>query len=427
MADKKNISIRKLIFNDKYLIIFSLILALIVWVITSLNIGTDETKTITVDVPISLSDELSEQVGMKYYSLQDSVSVNVTISGAKYVIGQVDENDLSVKFDTSSVNRAGEQTIPILVTNNSKTLDFTVTSTYPSSIDAYFDIEATKTFDLYLTYDETNIADGYIFGTPVMSEDKITVSGPKTYVDKIDRAIVDVDFGDNALLTEPFNSECPITLDGSGVESSYITITPKSDTSTIINNVNVTLPVLKDTNLPIKVDFEEAPANVASDALKVEYSQDKLHVGVLDSANLTSATIGKISYEQLYTGKNEFTFDLNDVSGLTVLDNKFKEVKVTVTVDSSYKKYNVAQTASKVILEGVPEGYSATVKSIDFKNVWVIAPTGYIPNAADIELKCDLSNNTESGTYPIEVVLSNNTAWVYGEYNVVVEFTENAQ
>ena len=214
MADKNNkISLRKLIYNDKYLIIVALLLAVLIWTVTSLNIGTDETKTINIEVPITLADELSEQVGMQYYSLQESVEVSVTISGPKYVIGQVSESDLSVKFDTSNVNRTGAQSIPILVTNKSKTLDFAVTNTYPSSIDAYFDVDASKTFDLYLSYDESKVADGYMFGTPVMSEDKVIVSGPKTYVDKIEKTSVYVDLSGEENLTKPYNADCDIQID----------------------------------------------------------------------------------------------------------------------------------------------------------------------------------------------------------------------
>ncbi|MFR5877088.1 MAG: hypothetical protein ACLUFN_11440, partial [Eubacterium sp.] len=80
---KSNFSIKRLIYNDKYLIIFSLLLAVVVWVVTSLNIGIDETKTVKIDVPISLGDEVSEQLGMQYYSFQNTIQVSVTVSGAK--------------------------------------------------------------------------------------------------------------------------------------------------------------------------------------------------------------------------------------------------------------------------------------------------------------------------------------------------------
>lgn len=314
---KSGFSIRRLVYNDKYLIIFALVLAVLIWIVTSLNIGTDETKTIKVDVPISLSDEMSEQLGMQYYSFQDTIQVSVTVSGAKYVVGQVTQNDLSIKFDTSSVNRTGEQTIPILVTNASNRLDFSVTSTYPSSIEAYFDVNESKTFDLYLKYDEDNVADGYTFGEPVLSENRVIISGPQTYVDKIERASVNVDFGTDVDLTEPYNVDCNIDIEGTGVEKSYLTITSRTDTETPISAVSVTLPVLKTTKFPVSVNFEDQPSELPKNIVSVKYSVDTLNAGVLDSANINKAVIGTISFDNLTTGENQFVFDATNLQGIT--------------------------------------------------------------------------------------------------------------
>ena len=118
--EKKKFSFKDIIYNDKYLIFFCVLLAVLVWIMTSLSIGTNESKTVKVQVPIKLGDEVSKQLDMQYYTLQNTVELSVTITGAKYVIGQVTDDDLSVKFDTSNVNRTGEQSIPILVTDKSK-------------------------------------------------------------------------------------------------------------------------------------------------------------------------------------------------------------------------------------------------------------------------------------------------------------------
>uniref|UniRef100_UPI0015BB5228 hypothetical protein n=1 Tax=uncultured Eubacterium sp. TaxID=165185 RepID=UPI0015BB5228 len=160
---KKRFSFSDLVYNDKYLIVLSIFLSVVVWIGSSLSVGTDDTKTIKVNAPIELSSKLSSQLGMQYYSLQDSVDISVTLSGQKYVIGQVTAQDLNITFDTSAVNRTGNQTIPIRVTNKSKRLDFTVDSVYPSYIEGFFDVNTTKTFDVDLVYDENNVADGYIF------------------------------------------------------------------------------------------------------------------------------------------------------------------------------------------------------------------------------------------------------------------------
>ena len=149
--DKKKFSFSDLIYNDKYLVVLSIFLALIVWIGSSLSVGTDDTKTIKVTAPIELSGKLSG-IGMQYYALQNSVDLSITLSGQKYVIGQVTADDLNITFDTSAVNRTGNQSIPIRVTNKSKRLDYTVESVYPSSIEGYFDVNTTKTFDVDLKY-----------------------------------------------------------------------------------------------------------------------------------------------------------------------------------------------------------------------------------------------------------------------------------
>ena len=45
----------KLVYNDKYLIFFSLFLAVLVWISTSISVGTDESKKIKIDVPVTIS------------------------------------------------------------------------------------------------------------------------------------------------------------------------------------------------------------------------------------------------------------------------------------------------------------------------------------------------------------------------------------
>ena len=426
MADRKEkFSLRKIISNDKYLIIVSILLALLVWTVTSLNIGTDETRTISLEVPIKLSDEMSEQIGMQYYTLQDTVTLNVTVSGAKYVVGQVDEDDLNIKFDTSNVNRAGEQSIPILVTNKSNTLDFTVVNTYPASIEAYFDVNETKTFDLYLSYDDTNVAEGYVFGTPVINTDKVIISGPKTYVDRIERASVNVDFGEETALTKPYNTVCNIDIDGSGVESSYLRITSRTDTETPITTVDVTLPVLKETNLPVSVQFEDRPEGVADDVLSVKYSVNSLHVGILDGADIESAVVGTIRFNQLKAGENTFEFDANSIQGVTLLDSDIKKIAVTVTVSSDYIEHIVVIDPANVKVEGAPDGYTAMVTSVDYTNVSVIAPKSFTPNAANITMKCDISEQNDKSVYPITMTLSDNSSWIYYTYYATVELTQN--
>lgn len=59
MPSKKNkkhkFSIRKLIYNDKYLIVISIIAAVIIWVATSISLSPETRKSVTVPVTVDFS------------------------------------------------------------------------------------------------------------------------------------------------------------------------------------------------------------------------------------------------------------------------------------------------------------------------------------------------------------------------------------
>ncbi|MBR6392445.1 MAG: hypothetical protein IKS12_04085 [Eubacterium sp.] len=419
MKSNNRFSLRKIISNDKSLVIVVLILAVIIWTITSLNIGTDESRTIKVDVPISLSDQLSKQVGMNYYTLKDTVTINVTLSGAKYIIGQVSESDLNIKFDTSNVNRAGEQTIPILVTNKSKTKDFQIVSTYPSSVDAYFDVEETKTFDIELKYNEDAVADGYIFGTPSLSEDKVVVSGPTTYVDKIDSISADIDFPKDNSVTESYSEELTLNVNGSGVERSFLKFTSKTDSSAALSSVSVTLPVLKEATLPVSVDIENTPKGISSKDYSVSYSVRNIEAGVLENADVKSAVVGSIDFSELNIGRNVFEFDISNAQGFTSLNKAIKSVTVVVNIPDEFEKKVIAVNTDNIKITG--GNGSEKVKSINKSTLVIITRKGTDITADNVKMQADISEKNNENTYPVEFTVSDSSSWIYGSYKVTIK------
>ena len=195
------------------------------FLIASVNVFAQSKEAAAEDQAVEATEKADSSV-LKYIAAAVAVGL-ACIAGAKYVVGQVTENDLDISFDTSAVNRVGEHTIPIIVNNKSKSLDFTVDSVYPKTIDGYFDVNSEKTFDVVLNYDSTNVAQGYAFGNPVLNEDKVVVSGPKTYIEKITEVYCDIDFGDKADLTETFTQDCEIRFDGDSIVNNFLTVTSR--------------------------------------------------------------------------------------------------------------------------------------------------------------------------------------------------------
>ncbi len=431
MANKKyRGKLRKLIFNDKYLIVVSLFLAVVVWTVTSVNIGDEEEKTIQLKYNIKSAEEASDEVNMQYFYPQDTVELTVKISGKKYVLGQVDENNLKVKLDTGNASQVGSTRVPIIVSNNSS-LDFSVKKVEPSSIKAYYDFYTTKTFDLNIEYDENNVAEGYVFGTPVLSEDKITVSGPNTAVKQINKASLNVDFGSKKSIKEQYKTESLIELEGITSEQNYLKVCSRTDKDTEIDRIGVTIPVLKKVTLPISVDYNDDPEGIDEGSVSIVFSVDgqekeELEAGILDSANIKTANIGTIDFKTVDIGDNIYNLDVSKLKGITLIggDKDLKTITANIRVSNSYAKRTISIRRSDVLVEGLKSSQKANVRNLDKYYVTVIMPNDIIASDIELELKVDVSEKSENNEYPLNIKIKNNEdSWVFGDYKAIVDIT----
>ena len=129
---KRRFSFRKLVYNDRYLIVCSIIAAIIIWIISSMNLSPETTKNITVPVTVDFSGTLAEQLGIEYYG-NSEISVEVTVSCKKYIAKDITEKDIKASLQTSNVTSTGYLSVPIVVTPVSDDAEFKVQSYFPAS------------------------------------------------------------------------------------------------------------------------------------------------------------------------------------------------------------------------------------------------------------------------------------------------------
>ena len=110
--NNKKFSLRKLIYNDKYLIVFSIITAVIVWISTSMSLSPETTKTITVPVNVDFSNTAADQLGIKCYG-DTKIDVDVTVNCKKYLARDISADDLKVQLQTNAVTSKGNYEVPI--------------------------------------------------------------------------------------------------------------------------------------------------------------------------------------------------------------------------------------------------------------------------------------------------------------------------
>ncbi len=421
MADKKKkFSIRKLIYNDKYLIICSVIAAVIIWVSVALNLSPMTTKKITVPVDINFSGTLAEQLGIEYYG-DNKISVEVTVSCKKYLAKDITADDISASLKTNSVTSTGYHSVPIYVSTK-EDAEFTVESYYPTSAEGFYDVSQEVSIPIELNYKNKDFAaEGYVAGEATLNESNATVKGPSTYVSNVKRVVADIDLEKNLKESQAVTLD-PIAVDDNGRRVEYVTISGKEQ------GFVATVPILKIQNLPPSISFTNAPQNV-EDFVKIDYSVNSLKVGVLESADTTSLSLGSIDFSKVKKGKNEFVFDVSKISGIAVLDGT-TEVVVTVTVPESFDTKTIDISRSDINLDAVDD-YRVRILNLSSYHITLIGKKDELDKINKSNLSLTISPadggkfTTDSSDCNLVISIKDaGTCWVYGQYTAKVRVTE---
>lgn len=416
---KSKFSVKKLIYNDKYLIIISIVLAVVIWCATSMNLSPETTKTISVALTSDFTDSAASQLGIKCYG-EETINVDVTVSCKKYLAKDITSDDLNVYLQTNAVTSKGNLEVPIKV-EASGTADFKITGYYPTVYRAYFDVEDEKVMDIDVEYTSSDfIEDGYVMGDALLSENSITVKGPKSYLSQVDKITASVNFAEKLRETKTIDLNIS-PIDSGGMSVDYISFVTKND------NITLTVPVLKKTTLDITSSFTGKPAKLNASDFSVKYSVDSVNAGVLEGAGINQANIGNIDFSKLKAGKNVFTFKTESMESFTVLDN-IDEITATVTVPSNYTTASFYVDGSNVEFSNIPKGYKAEVVSLSSYDVSVVGKSQDLSSLtrSNVKLLIDLSSikdNVDEGSmdFTTTATLDNSdTCWVYGDYKAVI-------
>lgn len=417
----KKFSIRKLVYNDKYLIICSIIAAIVIWVLTSMNLSPETTKRITVPVSVDFSGTLAEQLGIQYYG-NDSITTEVTISCKKYIANDITENSFTASLQTNAITSTGYQSIPIVI-NVADDAEFTIQSYSPTSITGFYDYAEELTVPVELNFVNENFtAEGYVAGETVLNQSSVILKGARTYISNVKRVVADV------------------SLQGDLTESQVVTVTPVAlnEVGNRVENVEIILPdggtsmtasvpILKIQNLQPAVSFIDGPSNAGS-FLNVKYSVNSIEVGALESAQLTALNLGNISFNDINLGVNTFDFNAALLNGVTVLDGT-EEITVTVTVPNNYETKRIPISVSDLSPE--LEGYDISVTSISSNYITIVGSPAVLEGIDKSRLSFSLvpleraetiDENTERCRLTVSIT-GNGRCWVLGMYTVNVKVT----
>lgn len=422
MKTKTNFSLKKLFFNNKFVIAFSIVFAIIFWMIISVAQAPEAEFTINnVPVIIPLEGSATSERGLDVIN-QDQMtnSVSVVVKGPKYIISSLTDADVSVTASLSNVTAPGKYNLE-LKANKVTQGEFEIVGTNPGVILATFDYIDTKKFELLAEAEGASAVSGLIAEKPIVSDSNysiITIKGPRTDLEKVDKIVAKATVNEVLSKTTAFNAEL-LLLDknGNAVDKKPFKITAADNTE--VSNVEISVPVSKAKEVPVVVTFTNLPEGFDTKKLNYTLDYDVIYImgpsETIDS--ITSIQLEPIDLLNLSPENYEIKVKPMLPNGVKVYD-QITDITVKFTDMNSYQVKTF--TVTKFRSYDKADAKLATA----IKNVKICAPRSIMwrIESSDLTAVADLSGKT-AGDHSVDVMIECSEMgmiWQIGSYTATV-------
>lgn len=427
---KRLLNLRGLFSNTKFLVVFSIVLAFIFWIVVAIEY-TPIVQSVIEDVPIviDMADTAPERLGLKPFGIEN-LTVNITVEGKRYDVGgkKVTADDFEVEAETAYVDSAGEKALAIKATPVNANAEYEIVDLSSDYINVFFDREVTKEISLSprITSDSGDIAaEGFVFYEEEVSVEKtISVTGPKTEIDKIQEAYLEINL-DEPLASSKAVEGAIVFETGSVDEVKYI----KVDGEKVENvKLTATIPIYKLQTLPVAVSFTHAPKAYLDAPLEFVSRPEKVYVAVRQDGTdeLSELVVGEIDFSAITPVKHVFAFDTADIKNAKILDNT-KKVEVTLQLPEGISTGKVNALKDNITIEGADEN---SVYDIEIEGSGIVTVCADTNDIADIKPNdihgviniADVDITGDGQRLPIRfTVMYSEDCWVAGTYFATVK------
>ncbi len=422
---KKKRKISALLDDPRILVVISLIIAVFIWSVVTLFIRPD------TDIPIRNVQVNFDYDSAKYTALgldiinEPSATVNLRASGDGSVLGTLSSSDYVVYPDYTAVKSAGEATLSLVVKITNSQLENRVTLELApgeaTTVDVVFDTVETKDIPVTVEATDLKMAEGYVLNKTSSSPSSVTVSGPTSEIEQIDKivAVVEVDEEIDSSQNIPVKLQV-LNKEGLEVPLKYTTLPSQ--------NAEVQLSVHQLAELPLTVEFINTPPGFDIASLPYALSRKTLEVSGPASiiSNLTELSVGYFDLSTFAMDK-DYQLNVNLPDGIVGQENL---TSVTLSFDSSglaQKTLNV----SNIRAINVPANYQINVRSRSISNVTLVGPKEEIEKlsassvVAQIDAE-DIQVAVGQQTVAVQIyVPSSSSIFAIGSYTVQCDITSN--
>lgn len=185
---KKKRNIGDLFYNNRFLLVFSVCVAVIIWFVVAVEFS-PETKVTIKNVPIKVvATGLDEESELRPFGA-DNLTADITIVGKRYIV-EDDKiiNDIEIVANTGYVNSSGVHRLTVDVGSVSTRPQYEIVSCSVNEIEVMYDYEIEKQVPVIpeISIEKGELAaEGYFASDFVPGTQLVTVYGPKSEVDLI--------------------------------------------------------------------------------------------------------------------------------------------------------------------------------------------------------------------------------------------------
>ena len=437
MSKNQKSSIESLFYNNKFLMVFSVIVAILLWATVKINYSADATRTVS-DLKISLSNTVSQAEDIEAFFGSEDLLAEVEVSGKAYNINQhaLTKDDIVVEATGSYVDTAGYKvlTLTAKIADTSTATDVNITKVTPSSITVYFDRKTTGTFNVEAKLEndmDSLVSDEFTVGQPVPSMSTVEVTGPATILNKLSKVYFKAQIDEENLplsATKEFAAEIAYQLDRAG-DSKYLTCSSINAES---NPATVTIPLYVSKEVDTSVKFVNQPAIYSEELPSFRVNPSKVNVLYnTKDEEIESLYVGTVNFSDVSNKVNYFEFPVDEKLGVNIVDKSIG--KFTVSLDmSSMSAVTMEKTPSKIVLLNQDENYNYIInyEKSELNSITVIGPAESLNKITneDIQIEINVSSLSLNRTEEQPVDVSNisiasekvNDCWIYGKYKAYI-------
>lgn len=381
--EKNNITIK----------VFALLIAILLWNIV-MNKENPELPREIRNIPVSYSNTSNlDRLGLVIMEPKE-ITANVKVKGRINDMSDFSAKNIVVKIDLSGYSE-GQVRVPVTVSLINQKSSIAVTDWEPKEVLFTFDKVITKDIPIDIQV-EGQLAENYLLGDVTSKSQFISIRGPRTWVNEVNRVVSSVDINgitEDAVRTRPVQ-----ILDGQGNEVLGVDKIPSV--------IDINVSVLKTNAIPIELITEnELPENFTITNIEISPRtvsiKSKGNISKIEKINTKPIDINSL----LEQTSMEVELDLPE--GVELLNPREKTI-ITYTIEETVvKDFNIL--IKDVVLKNLDSTMS--IEPLDLEKQLTVSLKGIksvidLISLEDLVVEIDLLG-LEEGTHSVQAKVGN--------------------